>query len=185
MKIDINNWQVIDRFVEIKSKWLTLIGEKIRDHEGKVLDYWRVEKDDSLIIITKYKNFLVFPKQTFRPGIAQITLDFAGGRVGKNDSLENIAYKILQRELNLTQDNINFLTPLNHDGFIINSSFSNQKLWGFFCEIKPEISLESLSVGATYALNSSDFSRLLTDLQCLQCRSLLFECVYQGLVATF
>ncbi len=183
--MDSNNWQVINKFVEIKSQWLTLIGEKIRDHQGKILDYWRVEKDDSLIIITKYKNSLVFPKQTFRVGINLVTLDFPGGRVGKEDNLEDTAYKILQRELNLTSDQINFISPINHNGFIINSSFSNQKLWGFFCEINPHISLESLSVGAIYALHSSDFQRLLGDLQCLQCRSLLFECVYQGLVATF
>lgn len=180
-----NHWRVINKFVEIKSQWLTLIGEKIEDNQGKILDYWRVEKDDSLIIITKYKNYLVFPEPTFRPGINQITLDFAGGRVGKNDSLKDVAYKILQRELNLREDDINFLTPINQNGFLVNSSFSNQKLWGFFCEIKSHISLEDLSVGAVYSFQSDDYQRLLDDLVCLQCRSLLFECVSQGLVPTF
>lgn len=180
-----NPWRVVSKFVEIKSRWLTLIGEKIEDNQGKILDYWRVEKDDSLIIITKYKNFLVLPKPTFRLGINQFTLDFAGGRVRKNDNLEEVAYNILRRELNLRQEQINFITPINHDGFLVNSSFSNQKLWGFFCEIKSEIFLDDLSVGAIYSLESGDYQRLLDDLGCLQCRCLLFECVYQGLVATF
>lgn len=114
-----------------------------------------------------------------------MTIDFAGGRLKKNNNLENTAYKILQRELNLTQDKVKIITPINHQGFIVNSSFSNQKLWGFYCELKSDISLDNLFIGAIYSLNSNDFKRLLNDLQCLQCRSLLLECVSQGLVATF
>ncbi|MTF38451.1 hypothetical protein [Cyanobacterium aponinum] len=179
------NWQLIDTIVEIKSPWVTLIGERIKDDQDNILDYWRVEKEDSVIVVTRYKNSLIFPKSTFRPGIKKVTIDFAGGRLKKNNNLENTAYKILQRELNLTQDKVKIITPINHQGFIVNSSFSNQKLWGFYCELKSDISLDNLFIGAIYSLNSDDFKRLLNDLQCLQCRSLLLECVSQGLVATF
>lgn len=177
-----NHWQIIDKIIEIKSKWLTLIGEKVKDEKGENLDYWRVEKADSLIIITQYQNSLILPKSSYRHGIAEVTLDFAGGRVNPTNKLPDIAYNILQRELNLTQEQIKFITPINHNGFIINSSFSNQKLWGFYCEIKPEISLNNLFIHSVYNLNQKDIKHLLEDLQCLQCRSLLYECLYQGFI---
>lgn len=46
------NWQTLERFVEIRSSWLTLIGEKLQDEKQQILDYWRVEKADSVVIVT-------------------------------------------------------------------------------------------------------------------------------------
>lgn len=48
------NWQLIDTIVEIKSPWVTLIGERIKDDQDNILDYWRVEKEDSVIVVTRY-----------------------------------------------------------------------------------------------------------------------------------
>jgi hypothetical protein len=47
-----DDWQTLERFVEIRSSWVTLIGEKLQDEQQRILDYWRVEKADSVIIIT-------------------------------------------------------------------------------------------------------------------------------------
>ena len=40
-------WPVNDRFLELRSHWMTLIGEHLQDDRGQLLEYWRVEKADS------------------------------------------------------------------------------------------------------------------------------------------
>lgn len=176
-------WRLISQFVEINSPWLRMVGEKYEDDKGNLIDYWRVEKEDSLIVVTRYQNLLVFPPPSFRVGINQITLDFPGGRVNKEKTLEENAYLILKRELNLDKENVKKLTPINENPWYVNSSFNNQKLWGFYGEINPQISLESLLVGATYSLQPSDLDLLWQRLNCLQCRALLLECFNKKLVA--
>ena len=44
-------WQVNDRFLELRSRWMTLIGEHLQDDRGQLLEYWRVEKADSVIVL--------------------------------------------------------------------------------------------------------------------------------------
>jgi hypothetical protein len=179
-----NYWQVINQFVKIESPWLTLIGEKVKDNQGKILDYWRVEKADSLIIITEYQKQLIFPKLTYRVGIAKVTLDFAGGRVNAETTLENNALSILKKELNLEKKDLQVLTQINREGWAINSAFNNQKLWGFYAKIKPETNLNADFIGATYSLTKENLKCLLKDLTCLQCRTILLESICQEFVAT-
>jgi hypothetical protein len=176
------NREFISQFVEIKSPWLTLIGEKIRDSQGKILEYWRVEKDDSLIIIIQHKNQLIFPPLVFREGIKKVTLDFAGGRVNSSETLENNALRILKQELNILPENIKYLIPLNREGWIINSSFSNQLLWGFYGLIDDDVSLDRDFIGDTYNLTQEDLANLLNNLTCLQCRSILLETICQKII---
>jgi hypothetical protein len=170
-----NKWETLSKFVTINSPWMTLIGEKIKDHQGKILDYWRVEKDDSVIIITIDNNQLLFPLSIFRPGVGKVTLDFPGGRIQKQQNLQEVAVAILERELGLKESDLDSLTPINHTGWEINSSFSNQKLYGFVAEIKPNIQLNSNLVGASYSLNAEGLNNLLKELTCVQCRGLLLE----------
>ena len=54
----LKHWETLQKFVEISSPWVTLIGEKLRDPHGQILDYWRVEKNDSVIIIEVTPYFL-------------------------------------------------------------------------------------------------------------------------------
>ncbi len=37
-----NPWENPSSFVEIRSPWLTLIGELMQDNQGQIIDYWRV-----------------------------------------------------------------------------------------------------------------------------------------------
>ncbi|MCU0519060.1 MAG: hypothetical protein MUC60_19785 [Oscillatoria sp. Prado101] len=71
-----NRWQTLDKFVEIRSPWLTLIGEHLQDNRGRILEYWRVEKADSAVILTLQNGNLILPPPTDRPGLGQATLDF-------------------------------------------------------------------------------------------------------------
>jgi len=179
-----NSWEFLSKFVEIKTPWLTLIGEKIKDDRGTILDYWRVEKDDSLIIITQYQKQLIFPKKTFRVGIKKATLDFAGGRVNPSFTLQENALIILKRELNIDSQDLLVLTQINPEGFIINSAFNNQLLWGFYAQINPDVKLDRTFIDSTYNVTEEDVKELLKELTCVQCRTILLESIYQGIVAT-
>ena len=82
-------WKILERFVEISSPWLTLIGEKLQARQGKILDYWRVEKADSVVIVTIQGDNFLLPKPMYRPGVQSNTLDFPGGRVPEDLEMIN------------------------------------------------------------------------------------------------
>ena len=169
------HWKLLDRFVEMRSAWLTLIGEHFQDNRGKNLEYWRVEKADSVIILTIKSDKFLFPTPAYRPGLDRITLDFPGGRIPPDKTPETTVPDILKRELGIVPADIIQLAPLNTVGWAINSSFSNQKLYGFAAKIHPDAMVTPEKVGATYPLTSSGINRLLQDLTCLQCRAVLLE----------
>ena len=103
----------LERFVELRTPWLTLIGEKLQDPQGQVLDYWRVEKADSVVIITIQGDNFLLPKSIYRPGVQSKTLDFPGGRVSHNLEPIKVVPQILDRELGIAESAIINLTPLN------------------------------------------------------------------------
>ena len=177
-------WELKDRFLELRTKWLTIMGESLQDDHGKILEYWRVEKADSVIILPIWNHHLIVPDVSYRPGIGKLTLDFPGGRVS-DDQLpenavggilpENAVGGILFRELGITEDNIMKIVPINMEGWLINSAFSNQQLYGFVAEINPQWQVQEEYLGGIYPINKSGIDDLLNQLSCLQCRHILIE----------
>ncbi|MEA5508277.1 NUDIX hydrolase [Crocosphaera sp. UHCC 0190] len=169
------HWHVLERFIEINTPWLTLIGEKLQDERQQVLDYWRVEKADSVVIVTIQNAQFLLPTPSYRPGVKQATLDFPGGRVPSSSTPTAAVPEILYRELGILNSDIIDLTPLNQTGWAINSSFSNQKLYGFVAEISPHTVINGDRLTGTYPTTSEGVTQLLKALTCLQCRALLWE----------
>jgi len=172
-------WKVLKTFATIKTNWLQLIGESIKDDQGNILEYWRVEKADSLILLPIYKEKIVLLKPLYRPGIGKYTLDFPGGRINREKSLKESAKNILERELNVSANKINKLQQINKDGWIINSSFSNQKLYAFTVEINNSFKFKNKEKISFFKLNEQGVSDLLHKLECLQCRSVLLSWLRQ------
>ncbi len=168
------DWQRGDRFLELKSRWFTLLGEHWLDHQGQALEYWRVERAHSVIVLPLWGNQILLPAPMYRPGIGTATYDFPGGRLPTGDSPETAAIAILQRELGVTTDAIAELTPLNPAGWAINSSFSNQQLYGWVAQLQPQWTPSSL-VGYRSAIDAAGIHNLLGILTCLQCRAVLLE----------
>jgi hypothetical protein len=79
----------------------------------------------------------------------------------------------LKRELGIEAAAVTRLTPLNTEGWAVNSSFSNQKLYGFITNIDDRLSTGSEVL--TYAANAIGVKDLLDSLTCLQCRTVLLE----------
>ena len=169
------SWKTGDRFLEIRSHWVTLIGEHLEDDLGQTLEYWRVEKADSVVILPIQNQQIILPPLTYRPGVGILTFDFPGGRIPEEKSPENAVGIILQRELGIKEKAIAQLTSLNIRGWAVNSSFSNQKLFGFVAEIKPSVKVPTEFIGATYPVSKAGVYELLKELSCLQCRSILLE----------
>lgn len=168
-----------NQFLALHCPWLTLIGESLQDSQGKIMDYWRVEKVDSVIILPLLKQQLILPPSTYRPGLGETTLDFPGGRVPAHQSPQMRVPAILKRELGIQATEIATLTALNQKGWAVNSSFSNQKLYGFIAELKPETQLSSQYIGAFYEATEAGIASLLEVLTCLQCRTVLLEWYFQ------
>lgn len=171
-------WQVQDRFLELHSRWLTLIGEHWQDAHGQSLDYWRIEKADSVIVLPiqaddQAQPHILLPAASFRPGVGQVTLDFPGGRRLAEQNPEAAAIAILKRELGLDATAITQLTPLTTTGWAINSSFSNQRLYGFIAQLDPATPPALAAIA--YLANSTGVHQLLQQLTCLQCRAVLLE----------
>lgn len=168
-------WQVQDRFLEINSRWLTLIGEHLQDDRGEILEYWRIEKADSVIVIPIQGDRILLPQPSYRAGIGQITLDFSGGRVAAGQNPQLAAIATLKRELGIEASAIVQLIPLNTEGWAINSSFSNQKLYGFVAHSEPNAKLDPELVAVTYPSTLDGIQNLLEAITCLQCRAVLLE----------
>lgn len=173
------DWQVCDLILELRSQWLTLFSENWQTGQGQQLEYWRVEKADSVIVLPLLNQQLILAPPMYRPGVQTQTLDFPGGRVSEGQSPENAAIAILQRELRIEAQAVTSLTPLNQQGWAINSSFSNQYLYGFVAELYPHTQLDRNHIGATYDVSRAGIQSLLDVLQCLQCRAVLQEWYWQ------
>jgi hypothetical protein len=169
------SWQVQDRFLEMHSRWMTLIGEHWQDDRGKILEYWRVEKADSVIVLVTQGDRLLLPAPSYRVGIGQTSLDFAGGRLPEGKLPMEVVPLILQRELGLDASAIAKVTSLNPDGWAVNSSFSNQKLYGFVAELQPKVTFANDYLPIEYPMTTDGLQQLLQSLTCLQCRALLLE----------
>lgn len=175
MNLPEQSWRVCKRFLELRSSWLTLIGENLADDRGQILEYWRIEKADSVVIVPIQADRLILPPPSYRPGVGEHTLDFPGGRVPEGQSPDAVVPIILQRELGIEAEAIISLMPINIKAWAVNSSFSNQKLYGFVAQIQPNLVLSPQFAGATYAANAIGIGELLEVLTCLQCRALLLE----------
>lgn len=169
------SWRLCDRILQFQTKWFTLIGEHLQPSNGTVLEYWRIEKADSVIIIPIQNQQLILPSSTYRPGLGKTTLDFPGGRCPKSQPLEQAAVSILKRELGIAAATISQLTLLNQTGWAVNSSFSNQKLYGFVAQLQPEVVIPMKHVGVTYPATTKGIQLLLNEISCLQCRLVLRE----------
>lgn len=160
-----------ERFANLSTPWFTLIGEHIQA-EGQVLDYWRVEKADSVVVLPIQGNQLLLPVPFYRPGIGCETLDFPGGRCGQEQDPAGVAGAILERELGVEAGEIMDLQSINARGWAVNSSFSNQRLYGFVARLT---SRPVGKLGGVYEINAAGVERLRAELQCLQCRMVLLE----------
>ena len=168
-------WKVVQPLVEIPSAWVTVIAEQLQDDQGKILEYWRVEKADSVVILTIQNQTLLLPRPMYRPGVGKTTLDFPGGRVPSEQTPLETVPNILNKELGIQRSDIAKIIALNSEGWAINSSFSNQKLYGFVAEILPDAFVNTEQIGAIYPITNQGIEDLLKDLVCLQCRGILLE----------
>jgi hypothetical protein len=169
------NWKILDQFLKICNPWFTLYGEHLQNENDELLHYWRIEKADSVIILPILNDFFILPHPMYRPGIGEATLDFPGGRIIKDLLPEDAARKILQRELGLASKYITAFEPLNHLGWAINSSFSNQRLFAFIATIDDTFDSSQQTEILKYPANTEGFLMLLNKLSCLQCRAVLLE----------
>ena len=169
------HWKTLDRFVEINSDWVKLIGEHLETGEGQIVEYWRVERADSVVILTIQADKFLFPAPMYRPGVGEATLDFPGGRVPAGSTAAAAVQAIIKKELGVSESAIAHIHPLNLIGWAINSSFSNQKLYCFVAELHPEATVNPELIGATYSVTPAGINDLLKHLTCLQCRALLLE----------
>ncbi len=167
------NWQVRDRFLEMNTRWFTLIGEHLTDDQGQPLEYWRVERADSVIVLTRQGEDWVLPPPIYRPGWGQTTLDFPGGRIAPEQSLATAARAIVGRELNVTEDAIATLHPINQVGWPVNSSFSSQQLYGMIATLHTDVALADNV--QRFPSTVAGHTALATALTCLQCRALWRE----------
>lgn len=161
----------LERSVIAQSKWVTFYKDRVESNGGGELEYWCVDRSDSVIVVAVQNGkFLLTPEQ-YRPGIDQTTLDFPGGRVDANDPLA-AAEQTFRREFQLDQSLPLSFQPLISAPLIVDSAFSNQRLYGFMVKIPDDIIIDGT--------RQYTADELLEKLQCLQCRTLLLEYLRQN-----
>jgi hypothetical protein len=169
------DWERLETIVSIESPWVRLHAERWRDDSGRLLDYWRAERAHSLVIAVLQNGRILLPPPAFRPGLGRATLDLPGGRVSVDASPLDAAAPILQRELGIPPEAIQSLRLLNQHGWAINSSFENQLLFGAIAELASTLTLDPARIHLNLPYNRSGLSTLLAQIECLQCRAVLYE----------
>lgn len=159
--------------MELRTDWLTLIAENWRDDEGRQVEYWRVEKADSVIVVAVQGDSLLLPRSSFRPGVKSVTPDLPGGRIAEGKTARDMIPIILNKELNISPDSLTNVVALNTEGWLINSSFSNQRLYAFAAEVDSRFALNETYVERRVPKDNAD--QLIDGLDCLQCRAVLME----------
>jgi hypothetical protein len=154
----------------------SMIGERWQEGAGRELEYWRVEKPDSLLVVTVHDGRLIVPVPSFRPGVGRTTLDFAGGRLDGPSTLAQTALAIVRREFKLNADDLfESQESLTLVGWDVDSATSNQRVFGVAAEMRREVLVPDNHLGASYPANSAGGRELLGELVCLQCRAVLSE----------
>lgn len=159
-------WKKKDIVTKIHSKWIDIYCEIWSVDNGEEREYWRVEKKDSLIVIAKQGNCILFPNRTFRPGVERVTLDLPGGRLSNSSEsgLEQGTKEILFRELGVQEHSIENIEYIEKKGKDVNSSFNSQKLFITLAVIR-----ETINVNGCEKYNENELPGLLSQLTCLQC----------------
>lgn len=168
-------WIKLSTITEISSPWLKIFCERWQDEPGHELDYWRVEKADSVIVLPLWRDFLILPVPFFRVGVNQLTYDLPGGRWTAGNQLQKAAIDILEREFSVAAEFVLTVESLNTRGWLVNSSFSNQRLYSVVAEISPDFVFHEERIGRRVANKQNEIQALLEELDCLQCRSVLLE----------
>jgi hypothetical protein len=168
-------WERLETIVSIESPWVRLVAERWRDEAGRLLDYWRAERPHAVIVPALLGGRLLVPKPMFRPGVGRATLDLAGGRLPAGQTPLEAAPGILRRELGIPAAMIRALRPLNGDGWIVNSSFENQCLFGVVAELDPAANADPALLDRAVPFERAGLRELLRDLECLQCRAVVLE----------
>ncbi len=176
-------WQRTAEIVAITSPWVRLIAERWIDDHGRELDYWRVERVPSVIIIPIWRDQILLPQPQFRPGVGRTTLDLPGGRVPSGATPLDVAPQIVQRELGIPPAAIVELALLNETGWIINSSFSNQTLFGVVATVDDAVEAATPLLYRAVPNTFQQVAGLINDLECLQCRAVLQEWVLSRIMA--
>jgi hypothetical protein len=160
--------------MDLQNPWLRLVGERLQPPDQHTVDYWRVEKANSAIVLPIWRGQVVLPPAVYRPGLGQATLDLPGGRVAAGQDPADAAQAILQRELGVEAAGIVTLERLNAEGWPVNSSFSNQRLFGFQATLTDED--HPFPLGSQhFPCSPTGLRDLLQPLSCLQCRAVILE----------
>lgn len=166
-------WSLEDRFLALTTHWVALVGERYTDHRGQRLEYYRVERSDSVIVLPVHGDGLLTASPSFRPGIGETTLDFPGGRIGERP-LDEAAQNVLLKELNLPATMLQGLEPMTRHGWPVDSSFSDQRLFGMIAELRSE-PLPAEATCECFPLTPQGKADLLLRMDCAQCRLVLFH----------
>lgn len=168
-------WVVQQTLLYLSNAWLTLVGERLQPPNTEAVDYWRIEKADSAIVLPVWRGQVILPAPMYRPGLGEATLDLPGGRVAEGQTPLVAARQILQRELGIEDSAIASLTPLNTVGWPVNSSFSNQRLFGFLAQLQETGEPTRPLADASFPYSPAGLEALLKQLSCLQCRAVVME----------
>jgi hypothetical protein len=170
-------WQVLETLAILKNQWVSLIGERLLDNHGKELTYWRVVRGDSVIVIPVQKENFLICSPVYRPGVGRKTHDFPGGRHDPVRTPKETAYMILEREMGIKTTAVRSMQMVNEEPWLVDSSFSSQKLYVFEAVLDDDIYVDLADEGIECPIVQAEI--ILKRLICLQCRCALLDWLHQ------
>ncbi len=178
-------YKVINLLARLSNKWISLVGERVQDENGELLDYWRVERADSVIVIPVINDTIILPKPVYRHGAGETTYDFPGGRINDQETPLQAAFRILEKELSIKSCDVKDIHPINQNGWLVDSSFSNQNVFAFNADLQKSTILDRDLIRLQEPTNRQGVLKILELLVCIQCRHALLEWVLNGSCRVF
>jgi hypothetical protein len=171
------SWRRGATIVTVESRWLRVIAEHYTDAAGQALEYWRIERASSVIIIPREGSTILLPPASFRPGVAQCTRDLPGGRLDAGSTPLAQVAPILARELGVGAERLAAATLLDARGWMVDSAVSDQRVFGVVATLLPgPVAAGVVRIPA----EREAIAALIDSLECLQCRAVLLEWARQS-----
>jgi hypothetical protein len=166
------SWRRGATIATIESRWLRVIAEHYTDDAGQPLEYWRIERASSVIIIPLAADAILVPPARFRPGVTRCTRDLPGGRLAVGSNPLAMVAPILARELGVGAERLVDATLLDTRGWMVDSAVSDQRVYGVVATLLPG----PVATGVEHIpADAAAITALIDSLECLQCRAVLTE----------
>lgn len=112
----LQKWKTLTENIAFETPWFKIRKQHLQIPNGKELDYYIHDTNDSVICVCVTSDGKVIVEQQYRPPVEKVSYDYPAGRMEKDDATtEDAIRRELQEETGFTTSSIKKLGILDKD----------------------------------------------------------------------